>query len=103
VLWKHLRLRYGESEGTKHLLEVLLMHRDNESEEVHTAVELALEYGCYDSGAIALLLRQLQVTEPEIAPLLDLGMLSRYERPVDRDFGKYDQLIGLPLTTAEVH
>lgn len=103
-LWEHLRARYGETDGTKHLLEVLLLHRGNDSEEVHTAVELALEYGCYDSGAIALLLRQLQVTEPEVAPLLDLGVLSRYERPIDRDFGKYDQLIGLSLTTSvEVH
>ncbi len=83
-LWSHLRLRYGESEGTKHLLEVLLMHREADVEEVHTAVGLALEYGCYDSGAIAQLLRQLQVTEPEAAPLVDLGVLARYEHPVDR-------------------
>jgi transposase len=102
-LWDHLRLRYGETEGTKHLLEVLLMHRDAEAEEVHTAVELALEYGCYDSGAIALLLRQLQATEPTAAPLLDLGTLSRYERPANRDFGQYDQLTSMSLTTTEVH
>ncbi len=102
-LWDHLRLRYGESEGTKHLLEVLLMHRENEADEVHAAVELSLEYGCYDSGAISVVLRQLQVTEPEAAPLVDLGLLCRYERPVDRDFGEYDQLLGLPMASAEVH
>jgi len=102
-LWAHLRVRYGEAEGTKHLLEVLLMHRDAEADEVHTAVELALEYGCYDSAAIAVLLRGLQVTEPGATPLIDLGMLSRYERPVDRDFGQYDQLIGLSVATPEVH
>ena len=102
-LWDHLRVRYGETEGAKHLLEVLLMHRDADADLVHTAVGLALEYGCYDSGAIALLLRQLQVTEPEAAALIDLGMLSQYERPADRDFGQYDQLIGLSLTTTEVH
>ena len=102
-LWNLLRLRYGDSEGTKHLLEVLLMHRDAEAEEVHTAVALALEYGCHDSGAIAVLLRQLQATEPEAAPLIDLGTLSRYERPANRDFGEYDQLTSLSPTTTEVH
>jgi hypothetical protein len=102
-LWRKLRLRYGESEGTRHLLEVLLMHRESEAEAIQTAVELALEYGCHDSGAIALLLRQLQVTEPEAAPLVDLGLLSRYERPADRDFGQYDQLLGLSSASTEVH
>jgi len=102
-LWRHLRVRYGESEGTKHLLEVLLMHREAEAEEVHTAVELALEYGCSDSGAIAVLLRQLQVTEPEAGSLVDLGALARYERPANRDFGQYDQLLGLMPAASEVH
>ncbi|MBU1495121.1 MAG: IS21 family transposase [Actinobacteria bacterium] len=102
-LWRKLRARYGESEGTRHLLEVLLMHREAEAEAVHTAVELSLEYGCHDSGAIALVLRQLLVTEPEAAPLVDLGLLSRYERPADRDFGQYDQLLGLSAASSEVH
>ena len=102
-LWQRLRLRYGETEGTKHLLEVLLMHRETEAEEVHTAVELALEYGCSDSGAIAVVLRQLQVTEPETASLVDLGVLARYERPANRDFGQYDQLLSLMPATTEVH
>jgi hypothetical protein len=102
-LWSQLRLRYGDSEGTRHLLEVLLMHRDAESDEVHTAVALALEYGCHDSGAILVLLRQLQATEAEAAPLVDLGLLAQYERPADRDFGQYDQLLGLTPASTEVH
>ncbi len=102
-LWRHLQQRYGDSEGTKHLLEVLLMHRNAEAEDVHTAVALALEYGCYDSGAISVLLRQLRATEPAAAPLVDLGQLARYERPVDRDFGEYDQLLCLTVASTEVH
>ncbi len=102
-LWSRLRVRYGQSEGTKHLLEVLLMHRESEADDVLTAVGLALEYGCHDSGAIAVLLRQLQVIEPEAAPLADLGPLSRYERPANRDFGQYDMLVPSPPTTGEVH
>jgi hypothetical protein len=102
-LWLHLQERYGASEGTRHLLEVLLMHRNAETEEVHIAVGLALEYGCYDSGAIAQLLRQLQAKDPQSAPLLDLGVLRQYERPIDRDFGQYDQLIALSSASMEVH
>lgn len=102
-LWSQLQQRYDDSEGTRHLLEVLLMHRGSEAEEVHTAVALALEYGCHDSGAIAVLLRQLQATEADAAPLIDLGHLAQYERPADRDFGQYDQLLDLPEASTEVN
>lgn len=102
-LWRQLRLRCGETEGTKHLLAVLLMHREAEAEEVATAVELALEYGCSDSGAIAVMLRQLQVTEPEAASLVDLGVLARYECPPNQDFSRYNQLLGLVPASTEVH
>jgi hypothetical protein len=103
VLWRALRERFGETEGTKHMLEVLLMHRGAEAEEVQTAVELAMEYGSHDSGAIAVLLRQLLITETEAAPLVDLGLLACYESPANRDFGQYDQLLFSSSSTTEVH
>ena len=104
-LWLHMKERYGETDGTRQLLDVLMMHRDVCSEKVDTAVGLALEYGCYDAGAIAVLLRQLEASKPETAPLADLGVLSRYERPV-MELSDYDQLLSLALTvpaSKEVH
>ena len=102
LLWQELRDRYGEADGTRQLLDVLMMHREWPSDEVHRAVERALDYGCYDAGAIAVLLRQQTAQEPSAAPLADLGILARYERP-PTSLGEYDQLLRALPISKEVH
>ena len=79
-----------------------MMHREWPSDEVHRAVERALDYGCYDAGAIAVLLRQQTAQEPSAAPLADLGILARYERP-PTSLGEYDQLLRALPISKEVH
>ena len=101
-LWGLLKERYGDADGTRHLLDVLMMHRHRPADEVHQAVVLALEYGCYDSGAIAVLVRQQAAQEPTAAPLADLGTLARYERPMST-LGDYDQLLKALPTSEEIH
>jgi transposase len=92
-LWETLKERYGESEGTKQIVEVLFLHRDAKAEDVHLAVGLALEYNCCNPGAIEVLLRQLQGGEPKLDPLRDLGFLERYNRPKSFDLTSYDRLL----------
>ena len=58
-LWRALRERWGDAKGTRELVKVLMLHRHERGDLVHIAVGLALEYGCYDAGAICTLLRQL--------------------------------------------
>lgn len=95
-----LRERWGHSQGTKQLVEVLMLHRDVANDTVHTAVGLALSYGCLDVGAIRVLVRQLCNGERKAPPLplSELGELIQYERP-PLGLGDYDAL----LHSLEVH
>lgn len=94
-LWASLTARLGESEGTRQLLDVLLLHREAQVEDVHTAVGLALEYGCSDAGAVRVLLRQLCTETTVSEPLQGLGALSAYDRPVG-DLSAYNGLLANP-------
>jgi len=95
-LWAELQRRYGSSDGTRHLLDILMLHRRHRTEDVHAAVELSLEYGCCDGGAVAVVLRQLLVDERNSEPLDDIGLLQRFERPADPDMSVYDTLLADP-------
>lgn len=92
-LWQKLKERYGESGGTRQMLEVLLLHRQADTKAVHQAVQRALNYGCYESAAVRLILRQAeQGPDVEVEPLSDLGELERYNRPTG-DTRAYDVLL----------
>jgi len=94
-LWAELIRRYGDSDGTREMLDVVLLHRSARTEDVHTAVARALEYGCNDAGAVSVVLRQLQSCQQIVAPLAELGPLARYERPVLDDLSRYDRLLAV--------
>jgi transposase len=102
TLWSGLRARHGDSNGTREVLDVLLLHREYSAADVEMAVRLALEYGCHDAAAIDVLVRQLTHGEPTAAPLTELGGLARYNRPV-RPVCDYNQLLGHVLTSKEMH
>jgi transposase len=93
-LWSELQERYGESKGTRQLMEVLMLLREANAEEVAMAIELVLSYGCIDSAAVRYTLRQLQTpATAECSPLVDLGALVAYERP-EPDLRRYDAWLG---------
>jgi hypothetical protein len=88
-------LRQGRQEGTREMVELLLLGREHGYRKLDTVIRWALELGCSDPAAV----RHLLTTE--VAPaaarsvalaVADLGGLSRYERPqpVMHD---YDQLL----------
>ena len=101
-LWKMLIERYGQTEGTRHLIEVLMLLRHAPQEDVHASIEQALSVGLADAYAIAVVLRHTRADEEVApAPLADLGALSVYERPVG-DVKSYDALLCCVVST-EVH
>lgn len=102
TLWGRLRERYGDAEGTRQMLTVLMLHREADVELVHTAVGLALEHGCHDAGAVTVLLRQLQQPARQAPPLPDLGELSRFTRPMST-VTDYDALLVRRPRQLEVH
>jgi len=95
VLWSRLRQRFDEPESVRQMLVVLMMHREAPADAVLVAVELAIEHGCYDAGAISVLLRQLSADQRPDRPLQGLGALERYDRPVP-SLVDYDQLLAQP-------
>jgi hypothetical protein len=97
-----MRERYGDAEGTRQLLTVLMLHRETDADLVHTAVGLALEHGCHDAGAVAVLLRQLREPARQSTPLPDLGALARFSRPMST-VKDYDALLGRRPKHMEVH
>lgn len=72
--------RYDRSEAARHLLAIMLMHREHAAEDVHRAVAGALTHGCYDAHAVATLLRQQQQAGADVAALTGLGRLHEYDR-----------------------
>jgi hypothetical protein len=98
-LWEGLVERFDASEAARQMLCVLLLHRDHDADSVRVAVELGLEHGSLDAGAISVLVRQLVATETVAAPLADLGALARYDRPI-ADLKDYDVLLTRPSNMA---
>jgi hypothetical protein len=102
TLWSALRARHGDSNGTREVLDVLMLHRTYGSADVEMAVRMALDYGCHDAAAIEVLVRQLTHGEPTAAPLTELGGLAQYHRPV-RPVCDYNQLLGRVPASEDMH
>jgi len=94
-LWSKLAERSGDKQGTRQLIEVLLLHRHHPKQIVRGAVEQALAVGAIDPGAIALLARHVENAPeepPEQLSLVDLGALHSYDRPLP-ETETYDALL----------
>ena len=91
-LWQALQARLGEAQGTRQLVEVLLLHRQHDPSAVHAAVCQALALGSLELSAIELLVRRGQSQADPVAPLEALGDLQRYGTPRERDLSVYDRL-----------
>jgi Mu transposase-like protein len=92
ALWARFTDRWGERDGTRQMIEVLLQYRTRDRVSVDRAVAAAVALGVSDHRAVALLCRR--TTEPTPAPPLgiDVGDLSRYDRAQPELFD-YDRLL----------
>lgn len=93
--WSALMVRQGRQEGTREMVDLVLLGREHGYRKLEGAIRLALELGCSDAAAVRhLLTSEAQSGETGNAALsvAELGGLSRYERPqpVMHD---YDQLL----------
>lgn len=97
ALWSRLQERLGESQGTKSMVEILLLHRIHNIQIVRQAVDTALEIGALDPGTVALLARRAESgTEQLPDGLIEVGDLNRYDRPV-LEIAGYDALLELAV------
>ena len=100
--WEVLRQRQGKQEGTRAMIEVLLLAREHGAGRVRQAVEEALELGCSDVAAVRYLLSATGLEPSPTAPSVYVGTLNRYDRPQPR-LEDYDRLRpGCPQGRVEV-
>lgn len=92
--WASLMLRRGRQEGTREMVELVLLGREHGYGKLSDAIRSALELGCSDTAAVRHLLTTASPGKTSRAALAatELGGLSRYERPQPL-MHEYDQLL----------
>jgi transposase len=88
--WDAARAARGDTAGTRMLIEVLLAHRTLPAEVLTAALDRAVDSGVLDPPAVIIDARTH--TTRDLAAVLPIGALSRYDRPAPR-LDDYDQLL----------
>lgn len=89
--WTQARTRLGDRDGTRALIEVLLLHRTLSADRVVAGMERALTAGSVDPAVVAIEARR--VGEKATAVVVPIGAgLSRFDRPPPSTT-HYDQLL----------
>jgi hypothetical protein len=79
--WDVLKEREGKQAGTKAMIELLLLGREYGAARLRQAVGQALELGCSNVGSVRYLLNGTDQEQRPAAEVVDIGVLSRYDRP----------------------
>lgn len=90
--WEELRRRHGKQDGTRIMIEALLLGREHGWSKLEAAVSHAVELSCFDGSALQLLLEADAHEVPANNYLLEIGMLTRYDRPQPQ-MDEYDRLL----------
>ncbi len=91
AFWATARHRLGDREGTRALIEVLLAHRQLPHHAVLAGISAALAVDSVDPEVVAIEARKAAHAN-QIAPVLPIGGLARYDRPPPTLAG-YDTLL----------
>jgi hypothetical protein len=89
--WENLQKRLGKQEGTRAMIELLLLGREQGYEPLERAITQALELGCTDEAAVRYLMQASSLAHRPVE-LLELPNLARYEQPPPI-ITSYDQLL----------
>jgi transposase len=84
------RRQYGDAAGTRALIEVLLAHRALPAAAVEAAMTRAVEAGVLDAQAVIIDARRQ--AGRQVAPVIPIGALARYDRPAPA-LDAYDELL----------
>ena len=91
-LWDELKKRRGKQDGTRAMIDLLLLGRTHGFEALRQAIERTLAIGCADVSAVVLLLKAGESERREAVEAVEVGTLSRYDRP-QPTLVDYDQLL----------
>lgn len=92
-LWQELMVRQGKPNGTRQMIELLRLGREHGWGRLEQAVGQAVEMGCWDASAVKYLVTAEGLDRRQLERL-EVGELSRYERPAP-GVQDYDQLLTL--------
>jgi transposase len=90
--WDALKQRQGKQEGTRAMIEILQLGSKHGYLQLQQAVEEALDLGCFDVGAIRLLLEGAKLQPQKLAETVQIGELRSYDRP-QPSLTDYDELL----------
>jgi transposase len=90
--WGNLQQRRGRQDGTRAMIEVLLLGRQHGYEPLRQAIDQALTVGASDVGVIRYLLERERMQPRVPAVALEVGWLEQYERPLP-SLQNYDALL----------
>ena len=88
--WDAARRERGDAGGTRALIEVLLAHRTLPAAALITAMDTAAATGLLDPQVV--LIDARRDTGGQVAPVIPIGTLARYDRPAPTLAG-YDELL----------
>jgi Mu transposase, C-terminal domain len=88
--WDAARRAHGDAAGTRALIEVLLAHRALPATALASAMSTAIRSGVLDPQAV--LIDARRAAGGQVAPVIPIGALARYDRPAPTLAG-YDQLL----------
>ena len=91
-LWEELKKRRGKQEGTRAMIDLLLLGRTHGFDALRQAIEKTLAIGCADVSAVVLLLKAGETEHRRIVEAVEIGGLSRYDRP-QPSLADYNQLL----------
>jgi transposase len=89
--WDAARRRHGDAAGTRALIEVLLAHRTLPAAALQAAMTRAIEAAVLDPQAV--LIDARRQAGRQVAPVIPIGALARYDRPAPA-LDAYDELLG---------
>jgi len=90
-LWQRLIQRQGKQPGTRQMIELLQLASQQGWQRFEAAVATALELECWDAAAVRYLMTNS--SEPgRPTEFIEVGALSRYERPLP-EMTHFDQLL----------
>jgi hypothetical protein len=91
-LWGELKKRRGKQDGTRAMIDLLLLGRTHGYDALREAIEKTLSIGCADVSAVVMLLKAGSGEWRKAAEPVEIGGLSRYDR-AQPTLADYDQLL----------
>lgn len=87
--WDAARRARGDAAGTRALIEILLAHRTMPAASLTAAMDRAVASGCLDPQVVLIDARR---DSTQVAPVVPIGALARYDRAAP-SLGDYDDLL----------